>query len=180
MNKIVTLLCLLAIAFSCKTPEPREAVSSSSGSFIQESVTRNKALIAKEEETIKALIAQDTINNFTASANGFWYAKTVQDTITNKKFPAFGDQVTFNYQIEDINGNVIYPMADLSPRSYLVDQQELISGLREGLKLMTVGESIILYLPSYKAYGYYGDENRIGTNVPLKLLVNLTSISVKE
>ena len=53
--------------------------------------------------------------------------------------------------------------------TYYVDQQELFSGLREGLKLMKEGESVTFIFPSQKAYGYYGDDNKIGSNVPLDL-----------
>ena len=179
MIRLLTVLCLLAITFSCKTPEPREAINVSSGSVIQESVERNKALIAQEENAIKAIIALDTTAAFKASSQGFWYAKTVQDTVAGGNFPKFGDQLQFSYQIEDLEGTVIYNQSELGIRRYAMDQEQLISGLREGLKLMEVGETMILYLPSYKAYGYYGDENRIGTNVPLRIRVTLLQLESK-
>lgn len=180
MNKIPHILLLLVLAWNCKSPEPREAVSVSSGSFIQESVERNKALVAQEEALIKNLISADTTQTFQASEQGFWYAKTVKDLLKTSKLPEFGDQVTFDYQIEDINGNIIYTKAELSPRTYAVDQQQLISGLRDGIKMMYPGETMILYLPSYKAYGYYGDENRIGTNIPLRITLSLTELTQKN
>ena len=58
-----------------------------------------------------------------------------------------------------------------------MDKEELFSGLREGLKLMKPSESVTFIFPSQKAYGYYGDENRIGTNVPLICNVNLKTIT---
>ena len=51
------------------------------------------------------------------------------------------------------------------------------SGLREGLKLMKEGESITFIFPSQKAYGYYGDENKIGRNVPLICEVSLLKLT---
>jgi FKBP-type peptidyl-prolyl cis-trans isomerase len=57
-----------------------------------------------------------------------------------------------------------------------MDKQELFTGLREGLKLMQAGETVTFLFPSQKAYGYYGDENRIGTNVPLICEVTVHSI----
>jgi len=48
-----------------------------------------------------------------------------------------------------------------------VAQEELIAGLREGLKLMKKGESATFIFPSQMAYGYYGDDDKIGTNTPL-------------
>ena len=61
-----------------------------------------------------------------------------------------------------------------------MDQQELFTGLREGLKLMKAGETVTFLFPSQKAYGYYGDENKIGTNIPLICQVTVNSIIKKQ
>ena len=60
-----------------------------------------------------------------------------------------------------------------------MDQQELFSGLREGLKIMKAGEQITFIFPSLKAYGYYGDEKRIGSNTPIISQVTVKSITKK-
>ena len=62
-------------------------------------------------------------------------------------------------------------------QNYAMDQQELFTGLREGLKLMKAGETVTFLFPSQKAFGYYGDNNKIGTNVPLKCEVTINSIT---
>jgi hypothetical protein len=41
---------------------------------------------------------------------------------------------------------------------------------------MNVGETVTFLFPSYKAYGYYGIENKLGTNVPIKSRVTLKTI----
>ena len=71
----------------------------------------------------------------------------------------------------------IYSKNDLGQQTYYIDQQELFSGLREGLKLMKEGEVVTFIFPSQKAYGYYGDTNRIGTNTPLICEVTVNSIT---
>ena len=60
----------------------------------------------------------------------------------------------------------------------MIDQsnQELIAGIRDGLKLMHVGETVKFLFPSYKAYGYYGHEDYIGPNTPLQCTITLNSI----
>ena len=58
-----------------------------------------------------------------------------------------------------------------------MDKEELFTGLREGLKLMKPGETVTFLFPSQKAYGYYGDTNRIGTNTPLICEVTVNSIT---
>ncbi len=178
MKRLIFLLTILIVIVACKSPEARKPISRKSGTFIKESAERNKVLYEKEKEQILALIQQDTLNKYIASENGFWYyynIKIENDTIT----PKFGDIVTFNYNINDLNGNTIYSIDEIKTQQYAIDQEELFSGLREGLKIMKAGEQITFIFPSLKAFGYYGDEKRIGSNVPIISKVSLQSITKK-
>ena len=83
----------------------------------------------------------------------------------------------YDFVLKTLEGQVIYPDKKLETQRYYIDQQELFSGLREGLKLMKEGESITFIFPSQKAYGYYGDENKIGSNVPVICDVSLLKLT---
>lgn len=61
--KILNLLLLVLFVVGCKTPEARRPVSQSSGSYIDESVERNKEMIAKEEDYIKKVMERIQIPN---------------------------------------------------------------------------------------------------------------------
>ncbi len=174
MKKLV--ICLLSVmVFSCNDPEPRKPVSYSSGSYIKQSVERNKKLNEEERERILEIISKNLDSNAIASEHGFWYSYEKQ-ILTDSIKPQFGDIVNYNHEILDLEGQVIYAQGELGNRNYRIDQEELFTGLREGLKLMKQGETVTFYFPSQIAYGYYGDENKIGTNVPLKCIVTLNSI----
>ncbi|MDY8137674.1 gliding motility-associated peptidyl-prolyl isomerase GldI [Aquimarina sp. 2201CG5-10] len=176
MRLILFTLFLFPLLFSCKTPDARRPVSTLSGSFIDESIVRNKKLAAREEAQIQKIIAEDTINNYIASKGGFWYYYKKQDTL-QVETPQFGDVVNFNYNVKDLNGNFIYTKKELDTINYVIDKEELFLGLREGLKLMKPGEVVTFLFPSYQAYGYYGDDNKIGTNIPLISEVTLHKIT---
>ena len=178
MNKLLTLILVLLV-FSCKTPEARRPVTVKSGSFIDASVERNKMLHAKEKAAIEALMKKQE-KNYIASESGFWYYYNTQTTIDTLKTPAFGDIINYNYNIKSLNGNVIYSTEELKTQTYAMDKEELFKGLREGLKLMKTGETVTFLFPSQKAYGYYGDENKIGRNVPLICEVTVNSITLNQ
>lgn len=164
---------------ACKTPEARRPVSVKTGSFIDKSVERNRELNQKEEDIIQEIINNNPNTTYLASENGFWYHyNTKIEEGTN--MPKFGDAVNFNYDIKDLNGKVIYTSEELKTKDYAVDQEELFSGLREGIKLMKAGETVTFLFPSQQAYGYYGDTNRIGTNIPLMCKVTINTITKKE
>jgi len=178
MNKIITILCLLVI-FSCKSPEARKPVSVKTGTFIDSSIVRNKALHEEQKQLFDNYMKNRPDEKFMASANGFWYTYNSEkslDTITAK----FGDIVNFKFNVKRINGDLVYTEEELKTRNYTMDQEELFSGLREGLKLMKSGETITFLFPSQKAFGYYGDNNKIGTNVPIICKVTVNSITKKE
>lgn len=174
---IFTLTCCMFLG--CKSPEARRPVSVKTGSFIDASVERNKKLNKAERNKILELIKKDSSSEYIASENGFWYrydTKIEEESIT----PEFGDIISFNYEVSDLDGNTIYSEEELKTRNYAMDKEELFSGLREGLKLMKAGETVTFLFPSQKAFGYYGDSNRIGTNVPLICNVTINTITQKE
>ena len=140
---------------------------------------RNKKLIANQESQIKNIISKDSINTYETSSNGFWYYFKTQDT-TSQKMPEFGDLVSYDYTIESLSGDIIYSEEETPSKTYAMDQEQLASGIREGLKLTTEGDEIVLLLPSHKAYGYYGDKNKIGSNIPITVKLKVKSITTQN
>ncbi|MFD2824266.1 gliding motility-associated peptidyl-prolyl isomerase GldI [Lacinutrix iliipiscaria] len=179
MNKFLIIACVFLFCFSCKSPEARKPESVTSGSFIKESVERNKKLYAKEQSSIEAIMKENPEENYIASESGFWYFYNTkqEDSLAT---PDFGDVVNFNYNIKDLNGTLIYSKTELKTQNYAMDKQEMFTGLREGLKLMKTGETVTFLFPSQKAYGYYGDNKRIGTSVPLICEVTVNSITQNQ
>lgn len=176
MNKLLIAAFVLLAFISCKTPEARKPISSKTGSFIDASVERNKKLNAQEEAIINKIIEKKD-KDFIASESGFWYYYNIKVEIDSLKTPNFGDIINYNYDVKALNGNIIYSKDDIKTQTYAMDKQELFTGLREGLKLMKTGETATFIFPSQKAYGYYGDENKIGRNTPLICEVTVNSIT---
>ncbi|GAA3575540.1 gliding motility-associated peptidyl-prolyl isomerase GldI [Snuella lapsa] len=176
MSKLPILLIAVLLIFGCKAPEARRPITVKTGSFIDDSVERNKKLNALEEASIKKLMAQDD-KEYLASESGFWYYYNNKTTVDSLNTPNFGDIVNYNYNVKALNGALIYSKEDLKTQNYAMDQEELFTGLREGLKLMKAGETVTFLFPSLKAYGYYGDQNKIGSNTPLICEVTVNSIT---
>lgn len=178
MNKLLTL-ALVLLAINCKTPEARRPISVKTGSSIDASVERNKKRMAQEQVSIeKMMLEQD--KNYIASESGFWYYYNTKIEIDTLKTPLFGDIINYNYNIKALNGSLIYSKEAIKTQTYAMDKQELFTGLREGLKLMKTGETVTFLFPSQKAYGYYGDENKIGSNTPIICEVTVNSITPNQ
>lgn len=173
----ITTIGLFALLTSCKQQEPRQPISYSSGEFIKESVERNKQMVSSEESEILKLIKKDSAHKYYNSTQGFWYKYVVANTQDTLK-PGFGDIVTLDFDIKDLDGNVIYTSEETQPKIYAVDKQEIMPGIRHALKIMKKNETIVALFPSTIAYGYLGDKNKIGANQPL--LVTLTLKDFKK
>lgn len=171
---IIFVFVLLSVLTGCKEPQARRPVSHSSGSFLKESAERNKKLIKGEEGKIDSIIKSNPEVKYFTSQKGYWYhyeIKNDTDTLRPKK----GDIAYFDYEIKDLDGNVIYTQAELKPQKYVVDKQNIMMGLRHGIKLMKKTEKVTFLFPSHMAFGYHGDNNKIGTNEPIICTVTLNN-----
>lgn len=172
---IVPLFLLGIMITSCSQQQARRPVSHSSGTFMKESIERNKKLVANEETQIDSIIKSNPAIKYIASDKGYWYHYEMENT-TDSIRPKRGDVAFFDYEIKDLKGNVIYSQAELKPQVYYVDKQNIMMGLRDGIKLMNEGEKVTFLFPSHMGFGYHGDNNRIGTNQPLICTVTLNDI----
>lgn len=178
--KTVLVGLLFVSLYSCGNKvEPRKPITNTTSSTIQQSIENNKKRYAAEEASIEKIIA-GLDQKFERSSNGFYYSFTKKDSTVGIQ-PRFGDRVTFEYNAIALNGDTIYKKEELSPITKSLEQEYgIFRGMREALKLMKANEEMVVYFPSYAAYGYYGDNNRIGANVPFRSNVKLIGINIEE
>ncbi|EDP94393.1 gliding motility-associated peptidyl-prolyl isomerase GldI [Kordia algicida OT-1] len=176
LKRIVFLGIIIATLVSCAQKEARKPVNIRSGTFLKESVERNKALVAKEEAMIQKYIQRDSANTYLASKNGFWYFYNTKAPDEETYLPQKGDTLTYEFDAAKIAGNTIYKKEEFGIQEYVVDKQQVIPGLRFGLQLMKKGETVTFLFPSHIAYGYHGDNKKIGTNIPIKSTITLLDI----
>ena len=157
---------------SCSQQQARRPLTQNSGQFMKESMNRNIKLIANEEAMIDSVIRKHPERKYIATPKGYWYyyeTENTKDTLTPKR----GDVAFFDYEIADLQGNVIYSEVELQPQTYLVDKQNILMGLRDGIKLMNKNEKVSFLFPSHLGHGYRGDNDRIPANLPLVVTVSL-------
>ena len=172
--KYIFLVTFSVFLTSCSDQQARKPISHSSGTFMKESIDRNKKMNSQENEAIAKIIKKDTTHIYNISEKGFWYA--YQTKSSENILPVKGDVVTFDYEVTDLYGNSIYTATELKPQTYHVDKQNIMNGLRNGIKLMHKGDKVKFIFPSQSAYGYHGDDKKIGTNQPIICIVTLNEI----
>lgn len=178
MKHSIILLLVGMLMYSCANMAARKPISRKTTSGMNESVRYNKSLNAAEENAISLFIKNDSLNTYIASPNGFWYKYNTR--VEGNYLPKVGDKVFFDFEVLNIDNITIYKKNELGEQEYFVDEQEIVEGLRHGLKLMNVGDNVTFLFPSHIVYGFAGDNNKIGINQSLIYKVQLNKINKKN
>ena len=124
----------------------------------------------QEESILMESASKDSLLNFQKSEAGYLFAYKNRAPL-DIPYPKKGDQVRFQYQIEDLQKNIIYDMNSLGFVDYLIDEEELLPALREALRIMRPNEVVVFLFPSYLCYSYQGDGDKIGISQPLRITI---------
>ncbi|NHF61162.1 gliding motility-associated peptidyl-prolyl isomerase GldI [Flavobacteriaceae bacterium TP-CH-4] len=168
-------LLVTLFLIGCGGPEPRRPKEVKSGSYYEESIERNKEILALEEKMMEEIIQKDSLHMYQHSASGSWYYYDFKNDEAGY-LPQPDDLVTLVYNIVSFENDTIYSMEDIGVQKYKVDKQELFPGLRNSVKLLKEGETATFLFPSSLGYGYPGDGDKIGINMPLKSTLSILKI----
>ena len=84
--------------------------------------------------------------------------------------------LSFNEQVHHNDGLLCSYIADVEKIPYESAVKKLNKHVKAIKAYLVEGETITFIFPSYKAYGYYGDQNKIGRNMPISTKVTLLEI----
>lgn len=175
MRQLIPLVISFLVVLSCQDPQPRRPLEVKGGSFLKQSAERNRKLLQLEDSLMLEVIRGDSLHDYLESASGFRYYYQRQLPGSGYR-PQTDDLVTFTYDLRTWNEDTIYSRETIGIIRYKVDKQELFPGLASSVKLLREGETATFMYPSSLGYGYKGDRDRIGPNLPLKSTLTLLSI----
>ena len=170
-NKLVFIISIASILIlnSCNEREARLPVSVSSGVDYTESIELSKKINQREERKFRKYVENQDLK-FERSSYGFLYhLKNNSGELIKSK-----DEVKYTKVVEGLDGKIIYRSIT---KSIVVDHQDEIKGMHEGLKLMSEGSEAIFIFPSHQAFGFHGDDNKIKSNTPLVYRVKVLKVN---
>lgn len=176
MRAPIVWILVAILAVSCKETEARWPISTRSGSFLKESAERNRKLLEQEENLMAQIMQADSSINYLQSASGSSYYYEVKNNTVGYK-PQPEDEVTLKYALFTWQNDTIYRREEIGTVNYIVDRETLFPGIRNAVKLLEAGETAVFLFPSSLGYGYHGDNNRIGSNIPLKCRISILNIN---
>jgi FKBP-type peptidyl-prolyl cis-trans isomerase len=132
----------------------------------------NRGLVSKEIEEIEAYINRRNWQ-MQKSGSGLRYMIVKQGS---GKPASAGMYAHIRYSISLLDGTQCYSTKD-KPERFLIDHDNVESGLHEGIKLLVEGDKAIFILPPHLAHGLIGDQAKIP---PLSTIVyDLELVAVK-
>lgn len=175
MKHIGCLLMTVLLLASCEGPQPRRPLEVKQGGFLKQSAERNRKLLQQEDSLMQEVIRRDSLHQYLQSSAGFRYYYDLQSP-DQGYLPQPDDLVTMTYDLRTWNEDTIYRREEVGIIRYRVDKQELFPGLRSSVRLLGEGETATFLYPSSLAFGYQGDKDRIGPNLPVKCTLTILEI----
>lgn len=117
----------------------------------------NKQLSREEKQSIDAYVKRNKLD-MTETGTGVRYM-----IYENGKGPAAesGDVVMLDFEVKLLDGTVCYTSKEGGAEAFMVDYDNVESGLHEAIKYLHQGDKAIIIIPSHRAFGLAGDEDKI-------------------
>jgi len=167
--------CLLVMAMpGCKEKSQHPLQGMSNAEMKELLIESSKHHAGREDQLIEDFVSAQP-HAYTKSSTGLRYRVLSEpreetcDTIETEQL------VLLNYVVELLDGTLCYFSKPGEPRSFVVDHDDVESGLHEGVKNMCAGDSAVFILPSHLAHGLTGDQRKIPSNSPIVYRIKVIS-----
>jgi FKBP-type peptidyl-prolyl cis-trans isomerase FkpA len=117
----------------------------------------NKAFVKSDDEKIRRFMERHNLK-MTESGTGLKYAVS-GDGVGQSARP--GQFAKVNFRSRLLDGTVCYSSEESGPEEFLISQDNVESGLHEGITYMKQGQKAIFIMPPHLAHGLLGDKNKI-------------------
>ena len=173
--KIIFPLVFNLIFLSCAHPNPRMPMSkySKQKAKVEESLARKDFEL--DRKIILNYISENDSLHFTADSNAFWWAYLKKKSGAKKADE--NTQINYTYAVYNFDNERIYSKEDIGTKYAVMGSTKQIHALTTLLKKLSEGEKAILLVPSFSAYSFRGDGNKIGPLQPL--IIELEILKLK-
>lgn len=174
MYRFLLILSFFAF-FSCKDePKPKNVQRYTKEQFQDSLVEVNKVLMGSEDNLINKFIER---KKWPVISSGTGLRYMIYSEGKGQNLAKAGQFATISYSISLLNGKVCYESGLGDNKSFLIEADDVESGLHEGIKYMKVGDKAKMIIPSHLAHGLLGDMDKIPPRSTI--IYDVTLISLK-
>jgi FKBP-type peptidyl-prolyl cis-trans isomerase len=158
--KIVHFACILLTltAFiTCGQKKKTQPVVVNMNQFDDPLLKKNKELSKEEKIAIDAYVKRNDFDMIETGTGVRYmiYEKGKGATADTK------DIVLIDFDIKLLDGTLCYSSRQTGAEQFVVDYDNVESGLHEAIKYLHQGDKAIIIIPSHRAFGLAGDMDRI-------------------
>jgi FKBP-type peptidyl-prolyl cis-trans isomerase FkpA len=157
MNRALIIGAFLLVGCEQAPPPPAKVGSGSTEEHEQELIATNRAIAEREERDIEDWLRRQGVA-MDRTGTGI-HIKLVRDSsgVTVKPL----QMVAVNFSVLLLNGTVCYTSEPGTPFVFRVEEDDVASGLHEGIQHLSPGDSAVIVIPSHRAFGLIGDQQKI-------------------
>ncbi len=144
--------------------------------FKEKLVEANKMSVKRESDEIDQYVKHKNWQMIT-TGTGLRYMVTKKGTgeLANED-TAFRKYATVKFKISLMDGTLCYSSDSTGLREFLIGQDDVETGLHEGIQYLHVGDKATFILPSHLAYGLMGDQRKIPPKASVLYEIELMKI----
>ncbi len=166
--KAWTLALLLLGACQGPPPPPARPVPKK-----DELIADNKRWAERESRDIDLWVRRQNATFHTSGTGVRW--RLVHDVPGDTARP---DQVArVSYWLGLLSGDTCYASVPGEPERFRIEHDDVESGLHEAIQHLSVGDSAVIVIPSHRAHGLVGDQDRIPMRSPVVYHIRLEQLT---
>ena len=151
------IIMVLLVLFSCGEKKPKQTMPVTKSEMRSSMEKANRYLVNEEEEEIENYVRRHELTPV-KTGTGLRYQILKQGS--GQKIEK-GEEVTLEYELHSIAGDLIYSSENDGLKSFVVGQGQVEAGLEEAMSYLHRGDVAELIIPFHLAYGLHGDDDRI-------------------
>ena len=172
-NLFVLLLGILLGSCQEQQQNPNPQQNLSSDAQVKESLEKaNRYLVNDEEEEIDNYVRRHQLE-MVSTGTGLRY-QIIEKGQGKPVQP--GKNVTLDYVLYDLKGDVVYTSETEGPMRFVVSRSEVPSGLDEAVRLLHEGDCAWAIVPSHLGYGILGDQKSVPSRATLIYLLKVQKV----
>ena len=175
LNKYVILLVgsSLMLGASCGNDSNKATKQASSKEMQQKLIDANKMYVKRESDEIDQYVNHKAWK-MTTTGTGLRYMIVTEGKGELAKLKQYA---RVKYKISLLDGTVCYTSEEKGTKEFLIGQDNVESGLHEGIKLLHEGDKAKFILPSHLAHGLIGDKDKIPRRSPIVYDIELIQLT---
>lgn len=157
MRGAVFLVLLVLGCTDQPHPPPARSTANSTPVAVDTMLQENQEIALLEERDIAAWVQRQGLEAYRSGTGvrTYLYADSAGPTAVP------GQHARVRFAVSLINGKRCYASPPGGTEEFLIEEDNVESGLHEAIQRLSVGDSAVIVIPSHRAHGLIGDQKMI-------------------